>query len=115
MVRFKGRFALPITHTTPHEAMVEDLLFVRDVLDGAGIEYLLVRGNDERPVIAVNWAQRKALRAALVEACEDRPFYSKTVDAKKAPRSWSPTAACPRRRRPASSGCSVRACTWRAA
>ncbi|NDV07902.1 sugar phosphotransferase [Rhodococcus opacus] len=62
--------------------MVEDLLFVRDVLDGAGIEYLLVRGNDERPVIAVNWAQRKALRAALVAACEDRPFYSKTVDAK---------------------------------
>ncbi|HEY9425229.1 MAG TPA: stealth family protein, partial [Microterricola sp.] len=42
----------------------------------------LVRGNDERPVIAVNWAQRKALRAALVAACEDRPFYSKTVDAK---------------------------------
>ncbi|MDI9935700.1 stealth family protein [Rhodococcus sp. IEGM 1351] len=82
VVRFKGRFALPITHTTPHEAMVEDLLFVRDVLDGAGIEYLLVRGNDERPVIAVNWAQRKALRAALVAACEDRPFYSKTVDAK---------------------------------
>jgi hypothetical protein len=41
-----------------------------------------VRGNDERPVIAVNWAQRKALRAALVAACEDRPFYSKTVDAK---------------------------------
>ncbi|TQC44641.1 sugar phosphotransferase [Rhodococcus sp. WS4] len=62
--------------------MVEDLLFVRDVLDGAGIEYLLVRGNDERPVIAINWAQRKALRAALVAACEDRPFYSKTVDAK---------------------------------
>ncbi|PBC36458.1 sugar phosphotransferase [Rhodococcus sp. ACS1] len=62
--------------------MVEDLLFVRDVLDAAGIEYLLVRGNDERPVIAINWAQRKALRAALVAACEDRPFYSKTVDAK---------------------------------
>ncbi|OUS94751.1 sugar phosphotransferase [Rhodococcus sp. NCIMB 12038] len=62
--------------------MVEDLLFVRDVLDAAGIEYLLVRGNDERPVIAINWAQRKALRAALVAACEDRPFYSKTVDSK---------------------------------
>ncbi|AQA25154.1 putative uDP-glucose-4-epimerase [Rhodococcus sp. MTM3W5.2] len=65
--------------------MVEDLLFIRDTLDAAGIEYLLVRGNDERPVIAVNWADRKILRAALVAACEDLPFYSKTVDAKRGP------------------------------
>lgn len=64
---------------------MEDLLFIRDVLDAAGIEYLLVRGNDERPVIAVNWADRKALRTALVAACEDLPFYSKTVDAKRGP------------------------------
>ena len=85
VVRFKGRFALPITTTTPHEAVVEDLLFIRDTLDAAGIEYLLVRGNDERPVIAVNWADRKILRAALVAACEDLPFYSKTVDAKRSP------------------------------
>ncbi|TJZ80221.1 sugar phosphotransferase [Rhodococcus oryzae] len=85
VVRFKGRFALSITTTTPHEAVVEDLLFIRDTLDAAGIEYLLVRGNDERPVIAVNWADRKSLRAALVAACEDLPFYSKTVDAKRGP------------------------------
>ncbi|WP_174553833.1 stealth family protein [Rhodococcus marinonascens] len=83
VVRSKGRFALSITTATPHEAMVEDLLFVRDVLDTAGIEYLLVRGNDERPVIAVNWLLRKALRTALVTACENLPFYSKTVDAKR--------------------------------
>ncbi|MHA4850941.1 stealth family protein [Rhodococcus sp. MSC1_016] len=83
VVRVKGRFALTITTTTPHEAMVEDLLFIRDVLDGAGIDYLLVRGNDERPVIAVDWALRKQLRTALVAACRNRPFYSKPVDAKR--------------------------------
>ena len=82
-VRFKNRFALAITTTTPLEAMVEDLLFIRDILDAAGIEYLLVRGNDERPVIAVSWTERKNLRQALVEGCANAPFYSKTVDAKK--------------------------------
>ncbi|MQP33747.1 sugar phosphotransferase [Rhodococcus erythropolis] len=84
-VRFKNRFALAITTTTPLEAMVEDLLFIRDILDAAGIEYLLVRGNDERPVIAVSWTERKNLRQALVEGCANAPFYSKTVDAKKSP------------------------------
>ncbi|MEN2743910.1 stealth family protein [Sinomonas halotolerans] len=63
--------------------MVEDLLFVRDVLDRAEIPYLLVRGNDARPVIAVDWKQRKELRRALVEACRDEPFYSMSVDARK--------------------------------
>ena len=63
--------------------MIEDLLFVRRVLDAAGISYLLVRGNDQRPVIAVDWSNRRALRTALVSACRDEPFYSKTVDAKK--------------------------------
>lgn len=63
--------------------MIEDLLFVRRVLDDAGIAYLLVRGNDERPVIAVDWERRRALRDALVSACASEPFYSKTVDAKK--------------------------------
>ena len=38
--------------TTPHEAMVEDLLFVRGVLDAAGISYVLVRNDDGRPVLA---------------------------------------------------------------
>lgn len=84
-VRFKNRFALAITTTTPLEAMVEDLLFIRHILDAAGIEYLLVRGNDERPVIAVSWTERKNLRQALVEGCANAPFYSKTVDAKKSP------------------------------
>ncbi len=63
--------------------MVEDLMFLRAVLDGAGLDYLLVRGNNHRPVIAVDWKLRKKLRNALVAACHDEPFYSMTVDAKK--------------------------------
>ncbi len=82
VVLLKGRYCLVNTGLTPHEAMVEDLLFVRDALDRAGIDCLLVRGNDERPVIAVDRAQRKALRAALAGACADEPFYVKPLDAK---------------------------------
>ncbi|AZG48156.1 Exopolysaccharide phosphotransferase CpsY [Gordonia insulae] len=83
MVRFDGRLALINTDTTPHEAMVDDLLFIRDALDNAGIDYLLVRGNDERPVLAIDWAQRKQLRSALAVACAGHPFYAKTVGAKR--------------------------------
>lgn len=76
-------YALVNEGLTPHEAMVEDLLFVRDALDHAGISLLLVRGNDARPVIAVPWTERKKLREALVAACQDEPFYAVTVDARK--------------------------------
>ena len=80
---YKDRLALMDTGVTPHEAMVEDLLFVRRVLDDAGITYLLVRGNDQRPVIAVDLRMRDALRKAMVEACREEPFYARSVDTKK--------------------------------
>ncbi|WP_407079973.1 stealth family protein [Arthrobacter zhaoxinii] len=79
----RGRLTLMDTGLTPHEAMVEDLLFVRRVLDDAGVTYLLVRGNDQRPVIAVDLRNRGQLRKAMVEACRDEPFYARTVDTKK--------------------------------
>jgi hypothetical protein len=83
VVRHKGRYALINHNRTPYQAMVEDLLFLRNVLAGAGLDYLLVRGNSDRPVIALDWKDRKTLRAALVEACRNEPVYSMTVDAKK--------------------------------
>ncbi|MBJ7288671.1 stealth family protein [Williamsia sp.] len=83
IVEFHGRHALRNTTTTPRQAMVADLLFVRDALDTAGIGYLLVRGNDLRPVLAVDWHLRTELRAALVSACEREPFYVKAMDIKK--------------------------------
>ncbi|WDF34139.1 stealth family protein [Arthrobacter agilis] len=79
----KRRFTLVNSDRTPHQAMVEDLLFIRAALDDAGIDFLLVRGNDQRPVIAVDLADRDRLRTALVEACRDEPFYSRTVDTKR--------------------------------
>ncbi|MDF2050835.1 stealth family protein, partial [Arthrobacter sp. Cr_A7] len=83
VIRHKGRYAVINDNRTPYQAMVEDLLFLRNVLANAGLAYLLVRGNNDRPVIALDWKNRKKLRAALVEACRDEPFYSMTVDAKK--------------------------------
>ncbi|NKX50555.1 sugar phosphotransferase, partial [Arthrobacter deserti] len=83
VVKHKGRYALVNRTLTPHEAMVEDLLFIRGVLDGAGLPYLLVRGNDSRPVVAVDWEHRRELLEALVQACRNEPMYSMTVDAKK--------------------------------
>ena len=83
VVRHRGRYALINENRTPYQAMVEDLMFLRSVLAGAGISYLLVRGNNHRPVVAVDWKDRKELRDALVEACRDEPFYSMSVDAKK--------------------------------
>jgi hypothetical protein len=83
VIRHKGRYALINDTRTPYQAMVEDLLFMRNVLANANLAYLLVRGNNDRPVLALDWTDRKKLRAALVEACRDEPFYSMTVDAKK--------------------------------
>ncbi|NYD78605.1 stealth family protein [Arthrobacter cupressi] len=83
VVRHRGRYALLNQDRTPHQAMVEDLLFVRAVLDSADVDFILVRGNDHRPVIAVDWRERKKLRGALAEACRNEPFYSMAVDARK--------------------------------
>ncbi len=69
---------------TPHQAMVADLLAVRAALDANGIEYLLVRGNDERPVLAIDLLLRDRLETALAEAFANEPFYARSVDTKKA-------------------------------
>ncbi|MDD7835910.1 stealth family protein [Paenarthrobacter sp. AB444] len=83
VVRHRGRYALVNADLTPQQAMVSDLLAVRAALDAAGIDFILVRGNDERPVIAVDWEARKDVRDALVDAFRNEPFYAMTVDARK--------------------------------
>ncbi|MCU1513767.1 MAG: sugar phosphotransferase [Microbacteriaceae bacterium] len=80
VVLSKGRLALVNSTLTPREAQAEDLLFIRDALDAAGIEFLLVRGNDTRPVLAIDWKDRKALAAVLATASADEPMYSKATD-----------------------------------
>lgn len=80
----KGQYALRNGHVTPQESMVEDLCAVASALDDAGVDYLLVRRDGGRPVIAVDRAERKAVVRALVSAFADEPFYSATVVPEKA-------------------------------
>ncbi|TFD50192.1 sugar phosphotransferase [Cryobacterium frigoriphilum] len=76
----KGEIALINGHFTPHESMVKDLLAVHDALTKAGIDFLLVRGDHNRPVIAVDRKRRKQLTRVLAAAFANEPFYAKPVD-----------------------------------
>lgn len=75
----KGQYALRNGHVTPQESMVEDLCAVASALDDASIDYLLVRRDGGRPVVAVDRAERKAVTRALAAAFADEPFYSATL------------------------------------
>jgi hypothetical protein len=79
-----GLLALADSTLTPREAFLEDLAFVRAVLEGSGIDFFLVRGSDDRPVIVVDWRNREALTVALATACRSEPFYAKTEKLTKA-------------------------------
>ena len=74
-----GRFSLINVTLTPDEATIDDLLFVRDALDQAGIDYLLVRGEHDRPVLAVDRRERRRVATALVAAAAAEPLYSKAM------------------------------------
>jgi len=73
----KGQFTLLNGHLTPQQSMIEDLLYLRRVLDEADVPYLLVRGNDIRPVLAIDIVHREAFVTAMVEASASEPFYAK--------------------------------------
>lgn len=81
----KGLATLVNRTLTPHQALVTDLLFIRDALLATGIDFWLIRGNDERPVIAIDVANRDTVVRALVAACADEPLYAKTVDGRRRP------------------------------
>jgi UDP-glucose 4-epimerase len=76
----KGEIALINGHYTPHESMVKDLVAVYDALTRAGIDFLLVRGDNNRPVIAVDRKRRKEITQVLSEAFANEPFYAKPLD-----------------------------------
>lgn len=82
----RERTAATIADTTliPREAMVEDLLFIRRILDESHIGYLLVRGDESRrgtvrPVLAIDARERERVVAALAEACANEPMYSRVA------------------------------------
>lgn len=86
----KGEIALINGHYTPHESMVKDLLAVREALDRAGIEFLLVRGDGDRPVLAVDKKRRKELSRALERDFANEPFYATPFGDKAEARSTVP-------------------------
>lgn len=85
LVLSNGRLALINSTLTPQQAMIEDLVYIRSVLEAADVQFLLVRGNDDRPVLAVDRRSRKAVRVALAAAAVDEPLYSKAVGGARRP------------------------------
>lgn len=77
VVRRGSRFALDGPPVTRTDAMLADLRLVRAALDDAGIPYLLVRGDDDRPVLATDRSRRAEIEAAFATAFADEPFYAR--------------------------------------
>jgi UDP-glucose 4-epimerase len=73
----RGQLTLLNETLTPTQASVEDLLAIADGLDVAGIDYLLVRGDDNVPILAVDRVRRRDVARALARAFANEPFYSK--------------------------------------
>ncbi|MFZ4896647.1 stealth family protein [Plantibacter sp. Mn2098] len=79
VVQRKGVYTLINGHLTPQASMTEDLLAVAAAFDAADIEYLLIRGDHDRPVIVVDRSLRKRVKRALSTAFADEPFYAVQV------------------------------------
>jgi hypothetical protein len=79
----RGTVAMLESSLTPHEAQIEDLVFLRKVLTKAGIAFLLIRDDRTRPVLAVDLKLRAQVERAVVHACATEPMYAKTLDGPK--------------------------------
>jgi len=64
-------------------AMAADLADVRRALDRFAIGYLLVRGDDDRPVIAVDRARRVELESAFAAAFAGELFFARVDESGK--------------------------------
>ena len=73
----KGRFTLINDSLSPRDATAIDLVAIHDALDAAAIEHLLVRRDDQRPVIAIDRARSAETAKALAAAFAAEPFYSR--------------------------------------
>ncbi|WP_310774221.1 stealth family protein [Mycobacterium sp. Z3061] len=81
IVTRRGKIARMESSLTPHEAQIEDLIFLRKTLNRADIPYLLLRNHRDRPVLAVDIRLRSNVERALATACATEPMYAKTADA----------------------------------
>ena len=80
IVTRQGKIARLESRLTPNEAQVEDLVFVRKVLNRNKIPYLLIRNHKGRPILAVDVESRPAVAQALAAACAAEPMYAKNID-----------------------------------
>lgn len=80
VVTRRGKIARLESRLTPNEAQIEDLVFVRKVLNKARIPFLLIRKHKGRPVLAVDVERRPAVERGLTAACATEPMYAKTID-----------------------------------
>ncbi|EUA00858.1 hypothetical protein I546_6484 [Mycobacterium kansasii 732] len=85
IVTRRGKIARLESSLTPHEAQLEDLVFLRKALNRADIPFLLVRCHQNRPILAVDIRLRPAVEHALAAACITEPMYAKTIDQKGIP------------------------------
>ncbi|MGO2520863.1 MAG: stealth conserved region 3 domain-containing protein [Microbacterium sp.] len=69
---------LHIVHdsVTPHQARIDDLLFVAAALEDAGIEVVLIRNDHAVPALVIDVNAHAAAVAALA-ACDGEPLYIK--------------------------------------
>jgi hypothetical protein len=82
IVTRRGKIARLESSLTPHEAQIEDLVFLRKVLKKANIPFFLIRDHKNRPVLAVDIEQRSAVEREVTTACATEPMYAKTLDAR---------------------------------
>ena len=77
----KGRFTLVNDALSPRDATAADLVAIHDALDAHDVEHLLVRRDDDRPVIAVDRARARDTTAALAAEFAVEPFYARAGSA----------------------------------
>jgi hypothetical protein len=71
---------LGLARLTPHQAMVQDLLFLRREFETNDIPFLLIRSADGRPALVVDIRHRARVAHVLMAACLDAPLYAKVLD-----------------------------------
>jgi len=83
VVRAGRRLVLTGPPLTREQATVEDLHLIRGALDAAGIDYLLIRGERDVAVLAVDRARRDEIEEAFAAAFAAQPMYARELGAGK--------------------------------
>jgi hypothetical protein len=69
IVTRRGKIARLESSLTPHEAQIEDLVFLRKVLKKANIPYLLIRDHKNRPILVVDVELSSEVEREVTSAC----------------------------------------------